>query len=301
MYDFHIHMYQSKWDEELPREFMKRTASAGIRGGAVFSPPPDSFVTQKISAGSWKEKLDCIFRFTSETPGFLPVFWIDPREPDAGKQVQTAAEQGIHAFKIICNRFFPKDILPLLNSIAETGLPVIFHSGILYSRYPAGEFNHPVQFECLQQIPALKFSMAHLSWPWTAELTSIAGELASHSRRYPGETCLMFTDLTPGTPKIFRRNALREYFLTGYPELENRTVWGSDCSVENYSADYAVKVLDFDRRCLSEISRDCEEYDISASRYAELFDRITTRNFRNFFNLPDDSSEKENRIRSSEK
>ena len=285
MYDFHIHLYQTEWDEEIPREFMKRTASAGILGGAIFSPQPDSFIMKTASAGSWRRRLDSIFRFTSETPGFLPVFWIDPGEPDAEKQVQTAAERGIYAFKIICNRFSPKDILPLLNTIAETGLPVMFHSGILYSRYPAGEFNRPVQFECLQQIPSLKFSMAHLSWPWTAELISIVGELACHSQLYPGETCLMFADLTPGTPKIFRRNALREYFLTGYPELENRTVWGSDCSAENYSADYVAKVLDFDRRCLSEITRDCEEYDIRANRYGDLFDRVTTWNFRNFFNL----------------
>ena len=126
MFDFHIHMRETKWEKGLPKEFVRRTKSAGIDGGAIFSPRPARYRDIKPTEKQWREKLESVFRFTSETPGFLPVFYIDPLEKDFKKQVAVAVESGIRAFKIICNSFYPKDIIPQLKLIAETGKPVIF-------------------------------------------------------------------------------------------------------------------------------------------------------------------------------
>ncbi len=284
MFDFHIHMRSTKWEKGLPQEFLRKTSSAGITGGAIFSHRPARYQDIQPTEKLWREKLEAVFRFTSETPGFLPVFYIDPLESDFEKQVKTAVEQGISAFKIICNTFYPKDIIPQLKLITETGKPVIFHSGILYCKHPAGEYNRPISFECLQEVPGLTFSLAHISWPWTAELVSIAGELYYRNANAE-ESGSMFVDLTPGTPRIFRRNALREYFLTGYPKIENWTVWGTDSHVENYDDSYARDILSRDKKYCEEIYRDAAEYDLKPERFANLFERITSENYKSFFNL----------------
>ena len=284
MFDFHIHMRETKWEKGLPKEFVRRTKSAGIDGGAIFSPRPARYRDIKPTEKLWREKLESVFRFTSETPGFLPVFYIDPLEKDFKKQVAVAVESGIRAFKIICNSFYPKDIIPQLKLIAETGKPVIFHSGILYCKHPAGEYNRPISFECLQEIPELTFSLAHLSWPWTAELVSIAGEL-SYRNDCKEASGVMFVDLTPGTPRIFRRNALREYFLTDQKNVEKCTVWGTDCHVEDYDAGYAIDILNRDRVYMNEIVRDAPQYVYRPERFPGLFERVTSENFKAFFNL----------------
>ena len=187
--------------------------------------------------------------------------------------------------------FYPEEILPQMKMIAATGLPVIFHSGILYSIRPAGKYNRPVNFECLINIPDLKFSLAHMSWPWTAELVSIVGEFAFFSNQqayyniHGAKNAAMYVDLTPGTPAVFRKNALREYFLTGYPEIENRTVWGTDGNVDDYNTEYAAQILQKDREHIAGIIKEAGEYEISAARYADLFDKVMKNNFKAFFGI----------------
>ena len=283
MFDCHIHMRSAFQPENFPRTFLEKTREAAVAGGAVYSPWPEKY-QRKEEDQRWETRLESVFRFTAETPGFRPVFFLDPTEPDALVQVKTAAERGIAAFKIICNHFYPREILPVLSAIAECGCPVVFHSGILYNWNLASDFNHPRAFECLLHITGLRFLMAHVAWPWTDELIALYGEFAWAEAAYPGRSSRMYLDLTPGTPLVFRRDMLRKLFLTGYPELENRVLWGSDQSVESYSSSSVQFWSAADQKFFEEVCVSAEEYRISPARYQMLWQQVSEKNCRNFFN-----------------
>ena len=52
----------------------------------------------------------------------------------------------------------------------------------------------------------------------------------------------MFVDTTPGTPPIYRKEALRKLFTVGY-DIENNVMFGSDSSAENYDASNAADLV----------------------------------------------------------
>ncbi len=285
MFDCHIHMSSVVWPENLPRIFLEKSREAAVAGGAVYSPWPEKY-QRKDEDQRWETRLESVFRFTAATPGFLPVFFLDPTEPDALTQVKTAAEQGIAAFKIICNHFYPREILPVLSAIAACGCPVIFHSGILYNWNSASDYNQPRSFECLLQIAGLRFLMAHVAWPWTDEMIALYGEFAWAEAAYPGKSSRMYLDLTPGTPLVFRRDMLRRLFLTGYSELENRVLWGSDTITDNYSSASVQFRSAADRKYFEEISASTADYRITAARYQALWRKVTEENQKTFFCRP---------------
>ena len=71
----------------------------------------------------------------------------------------------------------------------------------------------------------MRFSLAHISWPWCDELIAAYGKIlnASASRAdYRGE---MFVDITPGTPTIYRREALTKLFTVGY-DIQDNVIFG---------------------------------------------------------------------------
>ena len=236
MKDLHIHMSGGRKDS--PKEFKEKCLAAGVDGGAVFSLCPQMIRPEPGEDQRWQARMEQILEFTSGAEGFLPIFYIDPTEIDAMKQIEAAAEYGFAGFKIICSHFLPGNILLPLCSMAETGLPVLFHSGILYDERCSSRNNRPIEFECLMDVPNLHFSMAHVSWPWCDELIALCGKFNHLDEAMPGRRSRMHFDITPGTPPIFRRDALFKIFLSGYP-VEKRVIWGTDNVANNYNIDYA--------------------------------------------------------------
>ena len=91
----------------------------------------------------------------------------------------------------------------------ELGVPILFHSGILWSWGDTSRFCRPCEFEVLMEYPRVRFALAHISWPWTDECLAVVGKI-SHMRRARGyEGPQAFVDLTPGTPPVYREEALR--------------------------------------------------------------------------------------------
>ncbi|NMA95802.1 MAG: hypothetical protein GX974_07160, partial [Clostridiales bacterium] len=139
--------------------------------------------------------------------------------------------------------------------IANRNLPILFHSGILYDgKNASGNFNKPTEFEILLSIDNLRFAMAHISWPWTDECIAVYGKFNSARRRESigAPSAEMFIDISPGTPPIYRKDALEKLLLTGY-DIENNVLWGVDSSVNNYVADYAIRVAESDDKIFSEL------------------------------------------------
>lgn len=228
--DCHIHI-----TEELdpPELFKKKLELAGVGGGIVLSYHPASFDNKKTEKDSARHRIAQVMDFTNENPNLYPFFFIDPLEDGAAEQVDLAVEAGISGFKVICCHHYPQDdkAMKIWEYIAKKDKPILFHSGILYNYGPSAEYNRPGNFEHLFYIENLRFALAHISWPWCDELISVFGKwnylYAEAGIRGIGE---LFIDLTPGTPPIYREEALRKLLTVGYEMMPSHMLFGTDGS-----------------------------------------------------------------------
>lgn len=238
--DCHVHM------SALPKgldECLRGMDKAGVEATAIYSLEPVS-QGSKMPEGALKtawEKLDQVLEWGQKSDRIIPIHWIDPMEEDALKQVDAAVEGGIAGFKCICDSYYPCDERPMevWNYIAQKGKPIIFHSGILYCARLASQYNRPVYFEKLMSIPNLKFSLAHVSWPWYDECIALFGHWSYRYNYMRDITAEMFIDTTPGSPALYRKDMLEKAFRI-YDTTDN-IMWGTDCSSE-YSGEYATSI-----------------------------------------------------------
>ena len=139
----------------------------------------------------YKERIDDILTYCDGLEGFLPFFWINPTEEDALEQVEYAAKCGIKGFKVLCSNYYPKEGMQVYHAIAKQNLPLLFHSGVLWDGRVSSSFNRPMEFEGLMEVQALRFALAHVSWPWYDECIAMFGKLlsASHGNHSDPITC----------------------------------------------------------------------------------------------------------------
>ena len=248
--DGHIHTNPGKVDRQA---FLGRLKAAGINGGAVISISPDSLGIsgKKLKAA---ERLDNLIAWTGPHPSLYPFFWIDPLEEDALKQVKAAVMRKVAGFKVICNRFYPGDrkAMAVYSAIAKAGKPILFHSGILWDGRNSAKYNRPGEFEALLDIDGLKFALAHISWPWCDEHIAVYGKFLNAYTRRPGLSVEMFIDITPGTPGIYRREALTKLFTVGY-DVENNVIFGTDSETNDYNYRWAREWVRRDRLIFKDI------------------------------------------------
>lgn len=269
--DGHIHrMAVSK--ERDP--FLRELEAAGVTGGVVMSLPPPTFEAIGETA-SPEARLEDVLYWCRPSEHLYPVFWVDPLEGDALSQVERAVEAGVAGFKIICDRYYPGDdrCLRVLSAMAEADKPVLFHSGILWDGKPSGQYNRPVSFEALLAVPGLRFSMAHISWPWTDELIAVYGKLLSARAHRPGGVPELFIDTTPGTPPIYRQEVLTRLFTVGYDVADN-VFFGSDGLAPGYGSQHARDWIERDRQILAQIGVG-----------GEVIDGVFAGNLRRFLGL----------------
>ena len=241
--DGHIHMHEHAGDYTA---FYDRLKRSGAAGGVVLSLPPG-----RDGAGmSAEERIRGVIRCTDGHPELYPFFWIDPVGKNAAREVALALDSGIKGFKVICGDFYPGDPRALVTyrSIAAADRPMLFHSGILWDGMASSRYNRPAEFEALIDVEGLRFSLAHISWPWCDELIAVYGKfLAARGRNVE-----MFIDTTPGTPRIYRREALTKLFTVGY-DVENNVIFGSDCSAPDYNFPWTEEWATRDSSILDEL------------------------------------------------
>ncbi|MBR2983089.1 MAG: hypothetical protein IKC80_07645, partial [Kiritimatiellae bacterium] len=104
-------------------------------------------------------------------------------------------------------------------------------------------------------VPGLRFALAHISWPWCDECIAVYGKLLNAILKRGSEVPEMFIDTTPGTPKIYRRDALVKLYTVGY-DIRDHIMFGSDCRVMNYNTKWTKDWLDFDDGVYAELGLD---------------------------------------------
>jgi len=266
--DGHIHIFEKS---ENQKEFVQRLRLAGIDGGILISLPPVSFSNLGPS-GSVAERLENLFSWCRSGTNLFPFYWIDPLEDDALDQVTIAVERGVMGFKVICDRYYPGDerVLPVFIKIAENQRPILFHSGILWDGKPSSMYNRPVEFEVLLEVKGLRFCLAHIAWPWCDELLAVYGKFLRTRTRNPDLSVEMFIDTTPGTPPIYRRQALTNILTVGYDVTRN-IIFGSDCNANNYNTERAKEWIARDQTIFRDLGI---AEDVMANIFSENLKRF---------------------------
>lgn len=236
--DGHIHSLQLEGcGKEKQADLLARMDSIGISGGLILSVDPLNY-----PQSTCQQRIDAILEQAEGQENLFPFYWINPLEEDAVEQVEYAAKVGIDGFKIINSFAYPSDprVMAVCLRAAELDKPVLFHTGILWDGRDSARYNRPSEYECLLEIPRLRFMLAHISWPWCDECVAVLGKFDNAKTLRPDLSCEMFVDVTPGTPMIFREDAIKKLFFSGYDSKYN-VVFGSDCNTEAYNTSWAEK------------------------------------------------------------
>lgn len=242
--DCHMHMESKMVDLD---DLLSRLDQAGVDAVGMFSFAPTSYgeIKNPDCPVTPAQNIALLKDLMSRSDRILGTYYINPTDADAIEQVDMAVEAGISAFKVICYDAYPDDprAMKTYAHIAELGKPVMFHSGILYSPHASSKYNHPVSFEELLEIPNFRFSMAHISWPWVDEFVSLYGHWC-YMRDNHWITSELFCDTTPGTPSIYRRDALYKLYNVGY-DIEDNIMLGIDCTWD-YDVSYSKQIQEHD-------------------------------------------------------
>ena len=251
----HIHAWG---DKPSPEKLLSDMENAGVFGGAVFSSCPVEAIPDR--GASFEDRLAEALAWAEGTDGrIIPVLWIHPHEENIIEKLHIAKNAGIRAFKIICTDFYVYEerSMAVLREIAKLDLPVIFHTGILWDGQVSSDYNRPLNWETLLDIEGLRFSLGHCSWPWIDECIALYGKFL-HAKTH-NKNVDMFFDITPGTPKIYRRELLTKLYKIGY-NVSNNILFGSDATAASYGI-WVKDRLDTDRIILDElgVSLECRE------------------------------------------
>jgi predicted TIM-barrel fold metal-dependent hydrolase len=138
------------------------------------------------------------------------LLWVEPRTPGIIEEIEYAlVDRKLRGIKMIPDHWSPEDELlyPIYEKMEELGKPIQFHSGILYGFDDSSRFCRPALYEVLVHFPKLRFSLAHISWPWVDECLAVFGRFRS-AAGYDLRRCQMWIDTCRGTPDAWRQEAL---------------------------------------------------------------------------------------------
>ena len=241
--DGHIHL--SSRGKDSPAVFRRKLKAAGFDGGVVISP------SAKWDSGSMRHRMGMALEYAKGNPFLFPFYWIEPVAKGAEKEVDAAIAMGAKGFKVIVTNYPPyhPKAMPVYRKIAARGKPILFHTGILWDASPSSINNRPANWECMLDVPGIRFATAHISWPWVDENVAVFGKLEAAKWRGKEEACEMFIDTTRGTPDIYRRDALFKVFKIGY-KVEKNVFFGTDGRVDDYGVSWCAKMIRDDKRIL---------------------------------------------------
>lgn len=283
IYDMHIHIGATT--PPNPQQLLENFEKAGIYGGGIISiEPKESYDAVRMD---YEDRIENLLGWTKgyEEDRLFPILWIHPREDNLRAKIKDAVNRGVAAFKMICDDYYVYDAISMnaINWIAETGKPILFHSGILWSgNAPASQYNRPVNWECMLNIPNMRFDMAHCSWPWNDEFYAVYGRMMGAYRKDPKGSPEMFGDLSPGTPAVYREELFKKIFFGCY-DMSHSIMFGTDLGASNYNYEAAKKLIDFDNALYDKLGISEEKRKLI---YEDNFLRFIGKKNQDFVNNP---------------
>jgi len=237
--DCHVH---SRGNEKA-EDFLKAMDKAGIDVIFLFSPYPSLHDTidspkMEFSAKRQREVAQFVANIQKTDPDRIKGFiWLEPRLKEAPQILEWAiSDLELKGVKMIPDHWYPYEerLFPVYEKIEELGVPIIFHSGILFGFMDSSRFCRPTHYEILLRFPRIRFALAHISWPWVDECIATWGRFRAFLRRKGKsmDEMQMFIDATPGTPPLWRKDALQKVFAYG---AEDFVMFGTDSVLNNIS------------------------------------------------------------------
>ncbi len=197
--DGHVHVM----GEADPAEVLKRMDAHGVARMIVLS------TTERVSLSGTRANLEATRRIFEAAPDRLTgLAWVNPAiEGVADLTAEALSDMGYAGVKIIPDHWFAHEerLEPFWERMNDLAAPILFHTGILYGYDDASRFCKPVYLEKLLHYPKIRFAMAHISWPWCEECLAVMGRFRAASGDRPWQS---YVDLTPGTPKHIRKQAV---------------------------------------------------------------------------------------------
>lgn len=198
------------------------------------SPKEKMTATRFFYAKNARAANDWVARVAAEKPERMTALaYVDSIAPDGPAELERAVNAGCRALKCFNIGHYPWDerAFPLYEKAEALGVPILFHSGIIGDARNS-RFHRPAEYEVLKQWPRLKFTLAHISWPWTDEAIATAGMCSRIEKA--GQIHL---DLAPGAPLAWREEAQKKAidYLPDYVLL-----FGTDSAA---TGDRAAKII----------------------------------------------------------
>jgi len=160
-----------------------------------------------------RASIDHIARVQAADPErIFGLIWAEPRAPGMVEEIDYGiGEKGLCGVKMIPDHWAPHDkmLFPLYEKMQALRKPIQFHAGILYGFGDSSRFCRPVLYEALVHFPDLRFSLAHVAWPWVDECLAVFGRFRA-AAGYQTDRCRMWIDTCRGTPDPWREEALRK-------------------------------------------------------------------------------------------
>jgi hypothetical protein len=192
-------------------EILKAMDEAGMDKIFLFSPYPG------LDEDKQRESNDFIAKIASEAQGrIIPFSFVEPRLESAPQELDRAVNDlGIKAVKMIPMQWYPggPEARAVYEKAQELGIPILFHSGILWGVKDDSQYCRPVYYEALLDYPKIKFAMAHMSWPWYDELLAVCGKFRAAMGRDPSRIQQIYIDITSGAPRFWKVDALRKAMI----------------------------------------------------------------------------------------
>lgn len=238
IFDAHVHLE----GDESPAEIARWLESSGVdRVGLISQDPCDTPTKRKgastallrptaLSLAEQRKRVEHLGGIVRELPDrVVGLAWVAPTAEGIVELVEEARETlGITAVKLIPNGWYPYEerFFELYEKARDLSMPILFHTGILWSWGDTSRFCLPVYLEVLQQFTGLRFAMAHVAWPWTDECIATAQKFQVVNKVAGNAEGQAVVDLTPGTPDIYRADVLRKVVSE---TDRKRIIWGTDC------------------------------------------------------------------------
>ncbi len=233
IWDCHCHAR----GHETGAEVLKQMAAARVDRITLFARYPDKGTREDVRAS-----IDHIARVQAADPDrIFGMVWANPRAEGMVEELERGiVEKGLRGAKMIPDHWSAAEDVaaPIFRKMQELGRPIQFHSGILYGFGDSSRFCRPVLYEPLVNYPGLRFSLAHIGWPWVDECLAVYGRFRA-AAGYQTANCQMWIDTCRGTPDAWREEALRKAIpFCGMDHL----MFGVDTTPDNLAATAPVHV-----------------------------------------------------------
>ena len=230
--DCHVHLK----DEVDPQALLKQMDANGVARILAIS------VTERVSLQTTRENLLAAKKLFDAAPDRISgLAWVNPTIPGiAGLAEEALCEMGFVGLKIIPDHWFAYEerLEPFWEKMHALRASILFHTGILYGYDDGSRFCRPLWLEKLLHYPRIRFAMAHISWPWCEECLAVMGRMRA-AAGYRSDGWQSYIDITPGTPRHIRKQALANAIDFAGPD---HIMFGTDETIPGDLASQAPRI-----------------------------------------------------------